>query len=86
LVGGEYPLPQADGFRSDFDQLIVVDELQRLLERELAKRHQADGFDKIDKEMTAGDTYEIELEQPIKNLGSVLRRYFRGRRIIGNCF
>src|SRR6266550_4950852 len=35
-------LAQAQGFRSDFDELIIRDELDRLLEIQLAERNQAD--------------------------------------------
>src|SRR5690606_13817244 len=38
---GAQLLAQADRLRRDLDQLVVVDELQRLLERELDRRHQA---------------------------------------------
>src|SRR5205823_5031247 len=37
-------LPQPDRRRRHFDQLIVVDELDRLLEAELARRDQTDRF------------------------------------------
>ena len=44
MFDGENPLPQADAGRRHFHQLVVVDELDRLLEAEPARRNQPDGF------------------------------------------
>ena len=43
-VGLQDALAQAEGFGRDFDQLVVGDELDGLLEREVAIGHQADRF------------------------------------------
>src|SRR6185437_31768 len=42
IVLGEVLLAHADFFRGDFDQLVIVDEVQCLLQRELGRRGQLD--------------------------------------------
>src|SRR5260221_11946289 len=42
LIGRKNSLPQPDAPRRDLDQLVVVDELDRLLETDPARRYQAD--------------------------------------------
>jgi hypothetical protein len=44
LLGVENSLAHADGFRRDFDELVVGDELDGLFEAQLAVRDQADGL------------------------------------------
>ena len=43
-VGLEDSLAHAQGFWGDLDQFVVGDEFDRLLEREVAERDEADGF------------------------------------------
>ena len=44
LIRGEDALSEPDRAGRDFDQFVVVDELDRLFEVQLARRHQADGL------------------------------------------
>src|SRR2546423_10356226 len=43
-VGGEHTLSQTYCLRRDFDELIIGDELQRLFQRQLLRRHEAHRF------------------------------------------
>ena len=44
LVGGQNPFAQPNALRRHFDELVVVDEFDRLLEPQLARRNQTDCF------------------------------------------
>src|SRR4030095_10330891 len=44
LIGGQNPLPQPDAPRRDFDQLVVVDEFDGLLEAQHSGWNQPDGL------------------------------------------